>query len=59
MQNRNLAKEIFTRKHDIASSSIFCGKLKVFLSDSKGKGTSIMSAIKLSPTNTYVSATKL
>ena len=37
----------------------FVEKLKVFLSDSKGKGTSIMSAIKLSPTNTYVSATKL
>jgi len=58
MQNRNLAKEIFTRKHDIASSITRCKQLpvvassssivenifKVFSSFSTGKEVSIMSA---------------
>jgi len=58
MQNRNLAKEIFTRKHDIASSrtrykqlpvvasssSIVENVFKVFSSFSTGKEVSIMTA---------------
>jgi hypothetical protein len=58
MQNRNLAKEIFTRKHDIASSrtrykqlpvvasssSIVENVFKVFSSFSTDKEVSIMTA---------------
>jgi len=45
MQNRNLAKEIFTRKHDIASSSSIVENIfKVFSSFSTGKEVSIMTA---------------
>ena len=45
MQNRNLAKEIFTRKHDIASSSSIVENIfKVFSSFSTGKEVTIMTA---------------
>ena len=45
MQNRNLAKEIFTRKHDIASSSSIVENIfKVFSSFSTGEEVTIMTA---------------